>query len=143
MKEGILAGIGVAGGLVASAFGGWDSGLAAMIIFMSVDFFTGLIVAGVFHKSKKSANGLLESAAGWKGFIKKGMCLLFVLIGNQLDVVIGTAFVRNAVIIAFISNEVISIVENAGLMGIPVPAVITKAIDILNKRASDEGGEHK
>jgi toxin secretion/phage lysis holin len=139
LKQEVLTVIGVVGSLIASALGGWDTGLQTLIIFMSVDYISGLVVAAVFKKSGKSETGALESHAGWKGLFKKGMQLLFALIGHQLDVIIGTDFVRNAVIIAFTTNELISIVENAGLMGIPVPTVISKAIDILNKKGNDGG----
>ena len=77
----------------------------------------------------------LESKAGWKGLIRKGETLLIVLVACQLDAVIGGSFVRDAAIIGFSANEAISIVENAGLMGLPIPAAITKAIDILKQRA--------
>ena len=76
-----------------------------------------------------------ESKAGWKGLIRKGETLLIVLVACQLDAVIGGSFVRDAAIIGFSANEAISIVENAGLMGLPIPAAITKAIDILKQRA--------
>ena len=96
---------------------------------------TGLVVAGVFHASPKTKTGALESKAGWKGLIRKGETLLIVLVACQLDAVIGGSFVRDAAIIGFSANEAISIVENAGLMGLPIPATITKAIDILKQRA--------
>lgn len=57
--------------------------------------------------------------------------LLFVLVAYRLDLTVGSTYIRDAVIIAFIANEVISITENAGLMGIPIPTVIIKAIDVL------------
>ena len=139
VKEGFLAVIGVIGGVIAYVFGGFDAGLVALVVFMSVDYITGFIVAAVFHKSKKSEHGSLESGAGFKGLIKKCMCLLFVLIAVRLDAFIGSDLIRDAVIIAFISNELISIIENAGIMGVPIPVVITKAIDILSKKGN--GGE--
>ena len=105
---------------------------------MLIDYATGLIVAGVFHKSQKTASGALESRAGFKGLCRKGAILLFVLIGYRLDLAVGTSYIRDAVCIAFIANELISIVENAGLMGIPIPAVITKAIDVLKSKAEVE-----
>ena len=64
--------------------------------------------------------------------------MLIVLIGYRLDILIGTPYIRDAVIIAFTLNELISIVENAGLMGIPMPGIITKAIDVLTKKAESE-----
>ena len=134
MKEGICTGIGIIGGLIASLFGGWEAGLATLIIFMAVDYLSGLIVAGVFHKSSKTDSGALESKICWKGLCRKCMVLVFVLVAYRLDLVINTNYIRDAVIIAFIANELISIVENAGLMGLPMPDVITKAIDILQKK---------
>lgn len=135
MKEGICTGIGVIGSLIASAFGGWDAALITLILFMAIDYLSGLLVAGVFHNSKKTETGTLESRAGWKGLCRKGMTLLFVLIAYRLDLAIGVDYIRNAVIIGFMANELISIVENAGLMGLPLPAVISKAIDVLTKQA--------
>lgn len=135
VKEIICTAVGVMGSLVAKAFGGWDAALTTLIIFMVADYLTGLIVAGVFHKSKKSENGALESLAGWKGLCKKGVTLLFVLIAYRLDLALGLDFIRTTVIIGFMANELISIIENAGLMGIPIPKVLSKAIDILTQKA--------
>ena len=141
MKEGICTGIGVVGGFIASLFGGWDAALITLVIFMGIDYITGLIVAGVFHNSGKSENGTLESLAGWKGLCRKGVTLLVVLVACRLDLVMGSNFIRDAVVIAFIANETISIIENAGLMGVPIPAMIVKAVEVLKKKAESEGGE--
>lgn len=125
---------GALGGFFASLFGGWSSALTTLILFMAMDYITGLIVAGVFKKSNKTKTGALESYAGFKGLCRKGVMLLIVLVGYRLDLVIGTSYIKDAVIIAFIANEVISIIENAGLMGIPIPEVLKKAIDVLNDK---------
>lgn len=138
IKDGIVAAIGVIGSYILSLFGGWDAGMTTLVIFMAVDYITGLIVAGIFQKSQKSESGGLESRAGWKGLARKGMTLLVVLIACRLDVVVGSNFIRDAAIIAYIANETISIVENAGLMGVPIPAAIVKAIDILKNKESGE-----
>lgn len=139
MKVKLLTLIGVAGSTLASFFGGWDAALKTLLIFMAIDYITGLIVAGVFHKSEKTENGTLESRAGWKGLCRKGVTLLVVLVACRLDLVMGSSFIRDAVVIAFIANETISIVENAGLMGVPIPAVIVKAIEVLKKKTESEG----
>ena len=140
MKQMICSILGVIGSAIASVFGGWDAGLATLLIFMGLDYVTGLIVAGVFHNSTKTDTGTLESKAGWKGLCRKCMTLIFVLVAYRLDLVIGTNYIRDAVIIAFIANETISLVENAGLMGLPLPSVISKAIDILQKK-TESGDE--
>ena len=141
MKEGLCTGIGVVGGFIASLFGGWDAALITLLIFMVIDYVSGLIVAGVFHNSNKTETGTLESKAGWKGLCRKCMTLLFVLIAYRLDLALGVTYIRDAVIIGFMANELISIVENAGLMGLPLPAVITKAIDVLTKKATESEGK--
>lgn len=141
MKEGLCTGIGVVGGFIASLFGGWDAALITLLMFMAIDYISGLVVAGVFHNSNKTETGTLESKAGWKGLCRKCMTLLFVLIAYRLDLALGVSYIRDAVIIGFMANELISIVENAGLMGLPLPAVITKAIDVLTKKATESEGK--
>ena len=138
----IKAVIGILGASIASLFGGWDTAMVTLLIFMAIDYISGLIVAAVFKKSPKTETGALESRAGCKGLFRKGMTLLIVLIACRLDLVMHTNFIRDAVVIAYIVNESISIIENAGLMGIPVPKAIIKAIDIL-KRKEDEKETNK
>ncbi len=138
MKERICTGIGIIGSYVASLFGGWDAGLKTLILFMAIDYISGFSVAGIFHNSNKTNTGTLESIAGWKGLCRKGMTLLFVLIAYRLDLALGVEYIRDAVIIGFMANELISIVENAGLMGLPLPAVITRAIDVLTKKTEND-----
>ena len=143
MKDIICTVIGIIGGFFTYLFGGWDAALITLIIAMVIDFASGLVVAGVFHKSKKTDSGALESKAGWKGLCRKGMTLLIVLIAYRLDLAIGVDYIKNTVIIGFIANEVISIVENAGLMGLQYPDVINKAIDILTKKSGGDNNVSK
>ena len=138
MKNVICTAVGAIGGFIASLFGGWTASLTTLLIFMGIDYISGLVVAGVFHASTKTETGALESRAGFKGLIKKLMTLLFVLIGYRLDLAVGTTYIKDAVCIAFMANELISIVENAGLMGLPVPSVISNAIDILKKKGGKD-----
>ena len=137
LKVGICTSLGIVGSGIAAAFGGWDAGLMTLVILMAIDYLTGFMVAAIWHKSPKSENGALESKAGWKGLCRKGVTLLIVLIGAQLDKLLGVDFVRNAVIIGYAVNELISIIENAGLMGVPVPAVVQRAIELLQKKGED------
>lgn len=134
----VLGVLGIIGGAISTAFGGWNAGMTTLLIFMGIDYLTGLIVAGVFHKSEKTDNGTLESRAGWKGLCRKGVTLLIVLIAARLDVVLNTTFIRDAVVIAYLANETISIIENAGLMGVPIPAMLQKAIEVLQKRSEEK-----
>lgn len=138
-KTEIFTAIGITGSAIAAAFGGWDSSLQTLVVFMAVDYITGLVVAGVFKNSPKSKTGALESLAGWKGLVRKGMTLLVVLLAYRLDITLGVDYIRNAAIIGFMANEGISVVENMGLMGVPLPEVIKNAIDILNQKAVKGG----
>lgn len=138
MKDMICAVCGAVGGFISWMVGGWDAAVVTLVIFMAIDYISGLAVAGVFHASRKTDSGALESRAGWKGLCKKVMTLLFVLIAHRLDMVIGTSYIRDAVVIAFMANELISIAENAGLMGIPLPPVIERAIDILQRKGKND-----
>lgn len=141
MKETILAVIGVIGAFIAHAFGGWDAAIATLLIFMAIDYLSGLIVAGIFHASPKSESGSLESKAASKGLIRKGMALLVVLIGTRLDLILGINYVRDGIIIAFCVSELISIVENMGLMGIKMPEPLVNAIDLLKRKEQPEKTE--
>lgn len=131
VKPMLCTAIGCAGSLVASLFGGWDTGLMVLILLMAVDYLTGLLVAGVFHASTKSDSGGLESRAGWKGLCRKGVVLLIVLVAQCVDRLIGTSVARDAVVIGYAINEAISIAENAGLMGVSVPEKLSQAIEVL------------
>ena len=137
-KEGLMALAGTVGGVCSWLFGGWDGAATVLLVLMAIDYLTGIIGAAVFHVSTKSPTGALESKAGWKGLVRKCLTLLLVIVAAMLDRLLGTAFVRDAVIIAFCANEALSLVENAGLMGVPVPAVVRRAIDVLNRKAEVE-----
>ena len=141
MKNTICTIFGMVGAAIAAIFGGWDSAMILLVIAMCIDYISGIIVAGVFHASKKSESGALESRAGWKGLCRKGMTLLIVLVCHWVDLVIGVNYIRDAAVIGFTVNEIISITENAGLMGIPMPSIVAKAIDILTKKSNGEGGD--
>ena len=134
IKTAVLAAIGTIGGGIAALFGGWTSAMTTLIIFMVIDYATGIIVAGVFQRSGKSKSGALESRAGFKGLCRKGMILLILLVACRLDLMLGTGYIKDCVCIAFVVNETLSIIENAGLMGVPVPQVIMKAIDVLKAK---------
>ena len=134
IKTAVLAAIGTIGGGIAALFGGWTSAMTTLIIFMVIDYATGIIVAGVFHRSCKSKSGALESRAGFKGLCRKGMILLILLVACRLDLMLGTGYIKDCVCIAFVVNETLSIIENAGLMGVPIPQVLIKAIDVLKAK---------
>lgn len=131
MKDYLCAAIGMVGAIGAWAFGGWDTALAALVICMAVDYISGSLVALVFHKSKKTVSGAYDSRYGLKGLCKKGLMLLFVVVAVQADRLLGADYVRDAVCIGFCANEILSIIENLGLAGIPLPKAVIKALEQL------------
>ena len=140
MKRIIYTAAIMAGTCLCTLLGGWDTGLKTLTIFMILDYLLGMTAALVFRRSKKTESGALESRAGWKGLIRKGAELAVVIVGRQIDLLMGTTYVRDAVCVGFIVNESVSILENAGLIGVPIPKALRKAIDLL---ATEEGAEEK
>ena len=139
--SGYAVAIGAIGGVFVTLFGDWNVALTVLCICMAIDYATGLVVAGVFHASPKSANGGLDSNSGWKGLIRKVATLVIVLIAHFVDILIGTAYIRDAVIVAFTVNEILSILENCALMGVPIPQVLLRGIDVLHQQAKENERE--
>lgn len=131
--------------LIFSAVGGWlgyflggcDGLLYALIAFVVIDYITGVMCAII--------NRELSSAVGFKGIFRKVLIFLLVGIANIIDVqVIGTgAVLRTAVIFFYISNEGVSLLENAGHLGLPIPEKIKTVLEQLHDRAENgkEGNE--
>lgn len=130
----IIAG---AGSVIAALLGGWDAALQVLIALMVADYVTGLLVAGVFNRSGKSDSGALSSQAGFKGIVKKCVVLLLIWLAVLLDNAIGAAYVRTAVILFFIGNEGLSLLENIGLMGVPYPAFLQKALESMRDKGNE------
>ena len=124
---------GVAAGIVSALIGSWQIALEVLCIAMLLDYITGLIVAGVFHKSPKSPGGALESKAAFKGLMRKMLVLIMVVLFHQLDRLTGKTFFRDGACWAFFTVEAISITENIGLI-YPLPAFFTKCIDWLKRK---------
>ena len=135
MKNAVLVWLAALGSAAANALGGWDGAMALLVALMGADYITGLLVAGVWHKSAKSATGALDSRASFQGLVRKGVILLLVWLGTLLDRAIGAAYVRTAVVLFFIGNEGLSLLENLGLMGVEYPEFMRRALEALR----DEG----
>lgn len=141
MKEIVCTAAGIAGAAVAAVFGGWNASMGTLLICMGADYLTGLIVAGVFKASAKTPGGGLESKVGWKGLCRKAVILMFILVAHRLDMAVGTNYIRNAVTIGFITNELISLIENAGIMGVPLPESLKKALELLKDMEDTTDGD--
>lgn len=124
-----------AGALFASWFGGWGGDMWTLLAFMAADWITGLIVAGIFHKSPKTKSGTLESNVGLKGLCRKGAMLLIVFVAARLDILMClNGVLRTGVVVALVCNEALSIIENIGLMGVNYPKVLKDAIERLQEK---------
>ena len=139
IKNGVLAAFAFIGSFVANALGGWDASMQVLVALMVADYITGVLVAAVWQRSNKSATGALDSKAGFKGILKKGMILVLVWLGVLLDAATGANYIRTAVVLFFIGNEGISLLENLGLMGVPYPSFLKKALEALHDQG-DKGG---
>lgn len=141
-KDIFCAIIGAIGGIVSAAFGGWNILLTILIVLNVLDYATGLAVAIVFRRSPKTDTGGANSAVGAKGICKKIFIWIIVLVASLIDRAIGLDYLRNVVVLFYIVNEVLSIIENGGLMGVPIPPILTKTIDVLHKKVTSEEPEN-
>lgn len=123
------------GGWLGYFLGGCDGLLIALLLFVITDYITGVMCA--------IADKKLSSAVGFKGICRKVLIFLLVGIANILDMqVIGTGSVlRTAVIFFYISNEGVSLLENAGHLGLPIPVKIKAVLEQLHDRAEQEVGD--
>lgn len=117
--------------------GGVDATLKALIIFMAVDYITGIAVALIFHKSQKTKGGGASSKEGLKGIVKK-LCMLFLVgLAHEVDIIMGVDYTRATAILFLIGNEGLSVLENLGLMGIKYPPFMQKALEVLRDKGDD------
>jgi len=138
MKEILMCVSGVVGSVFCHLFGCWDKFLEALLIFMILDYVSGFITAAFFGNSPKSTTGKLRSSVMFKGLCKKCIILMFVIVGYKLDILLATDYIKSAVVFAFIVNEVLSLIENAGRIGVPIPDVIKRAVETLNNRKENK-----
>lgn len=139
IKNLVLAFIAGAGAWIATALGGWDMALQTLLAVMAIDIITGIIVAAVWKKSGKSETGALESNAMFKGLCRKFVTILVVFIAWKIDQSTGLGgALRVGAILFFTGNEGLSIIENLGIMGVPMPPAVKKAIEALKKKGEGE-----
>ena len=145
MRERLWAVACTLGVLTIHYVGDLDAHVKALLVLMGIDYLSGLLLPFVFGKSKKSRLGKFHSRESIKGLFKKGMMIGLIVVAKELDIVIGGEFVADAVIIAFIVNESLSITEHAALAGVPIPEKLRRAIGALHEKTDDkpEAGNSK
>lgn len=118
-------------GILSYALGGWSILLEILLVFIVADYVTGLIASGV--------EGKLSSKVGSKGIFKKVMVLVMVAVANFADQLLNTgSALRDATALFYVTNELLSIIENAGRSGVPVPEVLKKAVTALQSKQKDD-----
>jgi len=122
----------IIGSFIIKLLGGWDIWLTSLLTVIAIDIITGIIKSIMLH-SDKSQGGGLSSVSMFKGGIKKVTILLLVALGTMLDNIItpDEAFIRIMIVSYYIANESLSILENIGACGIPLPKALYKILDNL------------
>ena len=143
MKDALAAVAGFTAGLISWAVGGFDTPVLALVICMALDYVTGLMVAGIFHASPKTAGGGLDSRIGWRGLARKIGTIVIVVVANLADILLELHYIRDAAVIGFCANECISILENAGRMGIRIPGALTAALEVMNQKGEGSDAENE
>lgn len=116
------------GVVVGYIWGGWTVMLQALLVLVCVDFVTGWIAAWI--------NGELRSMKGYIGVAKKVSIFMFVVVAHFIDVVLGDMhYLRDAVVFFYLANELLSIIENAGKMGLPMPPILRDAVAVLESKS--------
>ncbi len=121
------------GGWLGYFLGGWDGLIYALIVFVIIDYITGVMCA--FNDKT------LDSSVGFRGICKKVLIFLLVGVGHVLDTsILGEAAVlRSAIIFFFLANEGLSITENAAHLGLPIPDALNEVLQNLHNRAGKSG----
>lgn len=138
--QNVLRVLAALGGAVAGLFTQMSSGLRLLLLLMALDYASALVLAAL-GKSPKSATGALDSRAGFAGLARKAMILVLVLLAAILDRLTGSAACVGAVTLFYTVNEAISILENAVLLGVPIPRQLSQALDVAKKRQQSDGSE--
>jgi len=125
-------------GAICGLFGEWNTMLTILCVMMATDYISGWIVAWC-GKSPKTEGGGLSSKIGFIGIAKKAFIMILVLLATLLDRVIGgdTAVFQSSLVLYYIANEGLSILENAALLGVKFPAKLKKALETMREQEDD------
>ncbi|MFC4596774.1 phage holin family protein [Cohnella hongkongensis] len=120
------------GAAMTFSFGNWSESLTLLIILMAIDYMTGIAAA------VKEGSGLNSSIGFW-GLLKKGLILLVIMITHRIDVLLGADLIMGSAVFFYIANELLSITENYGRMGLPLPDKLRNVVAVLRNRAGEKG----
>jgi toxin secretion/phage lysis holin len=134
MAEKMLISLSAAGAVIINYIGGWSAHVWMLGILMGIDYAIGLLMPLFTGKSKKNKRGKMESGVAVRGVIKKCVMLLMVYVSYLLGRAADVQFLADGVCIAFILSEVISITEHAAVIGVPIPKVLVRAINVVHDK---------
>lgn len=134
MKNEYVLSFGIVGSVIGGLLDFIGIPISILVAVMILDFISGLVVAIYFKNSPKTETGTLSSKIGYRGLCRKCLVLIYFAVGLLLDKLLNVHYIANAVCFGFIANEILSIIENTGLMGFKAPAMIVNVIDILKKK---------
>ncbi|UHA76075.1 phage holin family protein [Paenibacillus sp. 481] len=127
----LKTGMAAAGGASSFLFGGWPVLMQALLIMVIIDYATGLMASGI--------EGKLRSSVGLVGIARKVFIFMVIALAHQVDKVLGGQhLLRDATIFFYMANELLSIIENGGRIGVPLPPVIRKAVEVLKGKGETE-----
>lgn len=124
----------LSGSIISFAFGTWSEHITFLLVLMAIDYVTG-ITAAVKEKSG------LDSAVGFWGLLKKGFMLLVIMLAHQVDLLLGQELAKGGAVMFYIVNELLSVTENMGRMGLPLPPQLLSIVKVLRER--EEAKEKK
>jgi len=122
--------VAVVGTFLTMFFGGWDTMLRVLVLFVAIDYVVG-VTAAWFEKK-------LNSDIGARGIVKKFLLFVIVALAVQVDLALGQEIFRSLAIWFYLANEALSIIENAGRCGVPIPSFLKTALEQMKQKA-DEG----
>ena len=122
--------VAVVGTFLTTFFGGWDTMLRVLVLFVAIDYVVGVTAAWIEKK--------LNSEIGARGIVKKVLLFVIVALAVQVDLALGQEIFRSLAIWFYLANEALSIIENAGRCGVPIPSFLKTALEQMKQKA-DEG----
>ena len=120
----------VFGGVIGYLTGQWNAPMYALLVLMGIDFVTG-VIKGAMAKSEKTENHGLQSSVMFVGLLRKVTCLLVVAASHWMDIVLDITVIRDACVMCFIASELLSLIENCGAIGIPIPEKLRNCVEEL------------
>lgn len=118
------------GAVVTFWFGMWSESLTFLVLVMVIDYLTGITAA------IKEGSGL-HSQVGFWGLLKKGLTLLIILIAHRVDILLGSNAIMGGAIYFYLANELLSVIENYGRIGLPLPPKLVRVVKVLRDRAGE------